>query len=284
MRKKNEINMYIDYEKSYRRRRRGYNTFLGVVIVFVLAFLVGIGTYYAIRIKTGGDYSLRKNRPHEANNGNLKNISAIETDNTDGNYFAEDTADSVNGKDDKITDNSQADKTADNENIKTDNKQDGEPADNTEGKTEDKPENGQESNAVYKEEDPRKPVRVKGMYVTSRAIMDKREKLIEIADTTEINAMVIDVKDDNGRITFKMENTMAHEIGATTNTVHDIADLMKLFEEKEIYPIARIVAFKDPYLAEKNRNMPLKTRTALFTWTITESAGLILTIKKFGTI
>ena len=57
--------------------------------------------------------------------------------------------------------------------------------------------------------------------------MDMREELIEIADTTEINAMVIDVKDDNGRITFKMDSEKAEEIGATTNTISDIMTCLK---------------------------------------------------------
>ncbi|TAH64341.1 MAG: hypothetical protein EWM47_12840, partial [Anaerolineaceae bacterium] len=108
--------------------------------------------------------------------------------------------------------------------------------------------------------DPRVPVRARGIYVTSRAIMDKRDELIEIADTTEVNAMVIDVKDDNGRITFKMDSPRAQEIGATTNTISDIVDLLKLLKEKEIYPIARIVAFKDPYLAEKKHELAIKNK------------------------
>ncbi|CRZ33413.1 hypothetical protein DFR55_11925 [Herbinix hemicellulosilytica] len=260
MRKKNEINMYIDYKKTYRKRRRGYNTFLGVIIVFILAVIAGLGTYYAIRIKTGGEYSLRKNSSYEANNGYAKKISELEADNTDDYYLVKDNADSVNGKDENINEKNHVDQ-MNNKDEASDIKQDNKQADNTEGKNKDnKPENGKESNEVYREDDPRKSVKVKGIYVTSLAIMYKRDQLIEIADSTEINAMVIDVKDDNGRITFNMENTMAHDIGATTNTIHDIADLMKLFEEKNIYPIARIVAFKDPYLAENKPEYAIKNK------------------------
>ena len=90
--------------------------------------------------------------------------------------------------------------------------------------------------------------------------MDKREKLFEIADTTEINAMVIDIKDDNGRITYMMDSPKALEIGATTNTISDIEELMAILEEKDIYPIARIVAFKDPYLAEQKHELAIKNK------------------------
>lgn len=113
---------------------------------------------------------------------------------------------------------------------------------------------------VVEEVDPRVPVKARGIYVTSRAIMDKREEIIAIADTTEINALVIDVKDDNGRITFSMDSPRAKEIAATTNTISDIDDLMKLLKEKNIYPIARIVAFKDPYLAEKRHELAIKNK------------------------
>ena len=113
---------------------------------------------------------------------------------------------------------------------------------------------------VIVEVDPRVPVKARGVYVMSRSIMDKRDELIELAETTEINALVIDVKDDNGRITFKMDSPMAQEIGATTNTISDIEDLMKLLKEKDIYPIARIVAFKDPYLAEKRHELAIKNK------------------------
>lgn len=232
MRKKNGINMYIDYEKSYRRRRRRRgSTFLSVIIVFVLAACIGIGTYYAVRIKAGGDYSLNKREKNLSKKEYVENevpldksdSSDIEPNpDSDGDYLAKVTNDPVD------------------------------PVNNEEEMSNDA--------ETVEEIDTRIPVRAKGIYVTSRAIMDKREELIEIADTTEINAMVIDVKDDNGRITFKMDNTLAQEIGATTNTIYDIDELIKLLKERDIYPIARIVAFKDPYLAEQKQELAIKKK------------------------
>lgn len=240
MRKKNnDINMYISYEKSYRKRRRGDNTLLSVIIVVILAFSIGFGTYYAVRIKAGGDSSLKKGEPYVTGNdvksditdvSDLTDVEPVQSDNED--YLAEAAADLDNKAKDKHEENVDANEES--------------------AKDEDK--------KIQEEADTRTPVRVKGMYVTSRAIMDKREELINIADTTEINAMVIDVKDDNGRITFMMEDTLAQEIGAATNTISDIEDLMKLLEEKEIYPIARIVAFKDPYLAEHRQDLAIKNK------------------------
>ncbi|MBO5199525.1 MAG: hypothetical protein J6B85_13585 [Lachnospiraceae bacterium] len=57
--------------------------------------------------------------------------------------------------------------------------------------------------------DTRTPVEAKGIYVTaSRAQLDI-DSLIELVDRTELNAMVIDIKDDDGRVTYEMDYDMA---------------------------------------------------------------------------
>jgi hypothetical protein len=105
------------------------------------------------------------------------------------------------------------------------------------------------------------PVQVKGIYVTSLTDgSDKLKQLIEIADTTEINAMVIDVKDDQGRITYAMDSKMAQEIEATTNQISDIEKLIVQLKSKDIYLIARITAFKDSYLAEQKNEWAIKNK------------------------
>lgn len=101
--------------------------------------------------------------------------------------------------------------------------------------------------------------KVEGIYVTApTAGTDYLTHLIELADTTEINAMVIDVKDDHGKISYHMDSAMAKEIGSTTNTIADIDLLIKTLKDKNIYLIARIVAFKDPFLAEKRQDLAVK--------------------------
>ena len=207
MRKYKKKDMYIDYMKSYQSRGRRSSTLANVLVVVILAALIGVGSYYAVRISTGGVYESNKEE--------------VVADNNEENQNDIDSVPAV----------SQA------------------------------PSNGEsKKEEVIVEVDPRVPVKARGIYVTSRAIMDKREKLIEIIDTTELNALVIDVKDDNGRITFKMDSPLAQEIGATTNTISDIDELMKLLKEKNIYPIARIVAFKDPYLAEQKHELAIKNK------------------------
>lgn len=105
----------------------------------------------------------------------------------------------------------------------------------------------------------RKPVKVRGIYVTTHiAGTDYMDDLIRLVDTTEINSMVIDVKDDNGKISYAMDNTLAKEIGAVTNTISDMEGLLKELKDRNIYLIARIVAFKDPLLAEQRQELAVK--------------------------
>lgn len=105
------------------------------------------------------------------------------------------------------------------------------------------------------------PTIVKGIYVTAPVTgTNYMDKLIQLVDTTEINAMVIDVKDDHGRVSYLMEDTIAGEIGADSKLIPNIDDFIKQLKEKEIYLIARIVAFKDPYLAEQRQDWAIKNK------------------------
>ena len=100
---------------------------------------------------------------------------------------------------------------------------------------------------------PRDRVKVKGIYVSAyvAGTGDMMDKIIEEIDRTELNAVVIDVKDDQGRITFHMDSPTVNEIGACQPFIGDLPGLIQKLDEHGIYPIARVVAFRDPYLAEQ---------------------------------
>lgn len=103
---------------------------------------------------------------------------------------------------------------------------------------------------------------VRGIYVSgARAgITSYMDELIGLTEDTEINTMVIDLKNDMGEITYKMNQPMVLEIGAGVNYVKDMKGLISKLKEKNIYLIARIVAFKDPLLAEKREDLSLKKK------------------------
>lgn len=94
--------------------------------------------------------------------------------------------------------------------------------------------------------------KVKGIFVTgAMAGTSNMENLIELVDETELNAMVIDVKNDEGRVTYDMDVPIVQELGACRKYIGDISALIDECKKKDIYLIARVVAFKDPYLAEQ---------------------------------
>lgn len=103
---------------------------------------------------------------------------------------------------------------------------------------------------------------IKGIYVSGHVagITSWMDSLIELADETEINAFVIDVKDDDGRISYETDIKAVNDIGAGTTHIRDIDDLMDQLYQHDIYPIARIVTFKDPYLAKNKQEYAIKNK------------------------
>lgn len=106
----------------------------------------------------------------------------------------------------------------------------------------------------------RTPTKVKGIYVTASKANNSVDDLIALVDETELNTMVIDVKDDEGRITYLIDYQDAKEINATRSYISDIDGLIKKLKNKNIYLIARVVAFKDPLLAKERPELSLKKK------------------------
>ena len=69
--------------------------------------------------------------------------------------------------------------------------------------------------------------------------------------------MVIDVKDDEGNITMKL-NTGNKQVDKNTLDIVDGKKLLKKLHNNNIYPIARIVTFKDTKLAEEHPEWSFK--------------------------
>jgi hypothetical protein len=108
--------------------------------------------------------------------------------------------------------------------------------------------------------DERTPIKVRGIYVTGPRAghTEAMEELTYLVDTTELNAMVIDIKNDSGVITYNMDLPTVQEIGANENYISDIKSLIADLKAKDIYLIARVVAFKDPILAEQKPELSIR--------------------------
>ncbi|WP_462427545.1 putative glycoside hydrolase [Fusobacterium varium] len=104
---------------------------------------------------------------------------------------------------------------------------------------------------------------VRGIYVTSSsAALTKRvDDLIALSKRTKINAFVIDVKEDDGTLLFKMEAGEKYNPTANRRSpIKDINKFMKKLKDNNIYTIARIVSFKDPTYAKANPDKAIITK------------------------
>ncbi len=82
------------------------------------------------------------------------------------------------------------------------------------------------------------------------AEINKLEKALAICESTEVNALVIDIKNDDGLVAWKSDIEIVNQIGSNwSSPLKDYEKLIEYLKSQDIYCIARIVAFKDPYFA-----------------------------------
>jgi hypothetical protein len=107
------------------------------------------------------------------------------------------------------------------------------------------------------------PTPLKGIYMTSWAAGSKkfRTHLFDLVDTTEINAVVIDVKDYTGHISFMVEDPELVKIGASEKRIPDIKEFIGRLHEKGVYVIGRISVFQDSYMMTVHPEWAVKTKS-----------------------
>ncbi|WP_409304660.1 putative glycoside hydrolase [Peribacillus sp. SCS-155] len=97
-----------------------------------------------------------------------------------------------------------------------------------------------------------RPEAVRGIYVTGHSAGgSKFNELVKMMNETELNAMVIDIKDDWGNVTYKSSVPGSPYADIGKNYIKDPKKVLKILEDKQIYPIARVVVFKDSLLSKK---------------------------------
>ena len=106
------------------------------------------------------------------------------------------------------------------------------------------------------------PFEARALYAPS-AIFEapgRLEEMLDLLERTEANALVIDVKETDGRLYYATDLESAAEVGAIRETpVFDLEELLPMLKEHGIYTIARMVVMKDntsavarPELAVRN--------------------------------
>jgi len=104
------------------------------------------------------------------------------------------------------------------------------------------------------------PEKLKALYISSwvAGTKDFLNSLIKIVDETELNAVVIDIKDSTGRLGFHIDDENIKKLGSAESRIKNIRQLTNLLHSKNIYIIGRISVFQDPYLTKVKPEWAIK--------------------------
>lgn len=104
------------------------------------------------------------------------------------------------------------------------------------------------------------PQQVKAIYMTSWVAGTKsiRDGLVKLIDTTELNSVIIDIKDYTGTIAFEVEDESLEKYKAASNRIPDIKEFLEYLHSKNIYVIGRISVFQDPHFVKERPDLAVK--------------------------
>lgn len=111
-----------------------------------------------------------------------------------------------------------------------------------------------------------KPMRAIYMSACIAGSKKLRENLVAIADTTEVNSIVIDIKDYSGRISFQSDNPLLKPVISETCRADDMKEFIGLLHSKNIYVIGRITVFQDPYMTKMYPDRAVHTKSDGGVW------------------
>ncbi len=109
-----------------------------------------------------------------------------------------------------------------------------------------------QSNSVVSKKLENPPEIIKAIYVTGWSAGSKNylSYLSSVFESTEINAVVIDIKDYSGLVSYFAEVKEVKKYNLVNGAIYDIDSLVKFFHNKNIYVIGRISIFEDPAYAK----------------------------------
>ncbi len=102
---------------------------------------------------------------------------------------------------------------------------------------------------------------VRAVYLTASSAANPAfmQHVFELAASSQINAVVIDVKDNSGKTSYPSQLPAVTEIGAATTRIPDLAALLRQCEQHGLYTIGRLVVFADPVFAQAHPEFAVQT-------------------------
>ena len=113
------------------------------------------------------------------------------------------------------------------------------------------------------------PAAVKAIYLTgwSAGSSSKIQWVINLAKGTELNAVVIDIKDYSGYVSYAMDVPEVKSSGADRQIrIARPNALIKQLHDNNIYTIARVTVFQDPILAAARPDLAVKNKITGEVW------------------
>lgn len=112
------------------------------------------------------------------------------------------------------------------------------------------------------------PEAVKAIYMTAcvASLASFRQKLVHIADTTEVNSIIIDVKDFSGTIAYTPETPLLKGNEGKGCRTKDLKEFIGELHKKGIYTIARITVFQDPYYTKAHPELAVHKKSDGSMW------------------
>ena len=106
------------------------------------------------------------------------------------------------------------------------------------------------------------PIKVKGLYITAYSANSNKkvQEIIDLIKNTELNAVVIDVKDYSGNLLYDSKLPLVNELDTKMVLIKNLSGLVEKFKKEKIYTIARVSSFQDPKLAEGKPEWALKSK------------------------
>ncbi len=94
----------------------------------------------------------------------------------------------------------------------------------------------------------------RAVHMTGDTVRDRLEEFLQMAAETELNALMIDLKDETGLVWYRTEDPTAIEVGANHNA-YDLADVVARARDRGLYVVGRLVVFNDPVAAVRKPSM-----------------------------
>ncbi len=112
------------------------------------------------------------------------------------------------------------------------------------------------------------PQSVKAIYMTSCVAGSKelRGNLVKLIDETELNSVVIDIKDYSGTLSFVPDEPSLKDFVSTRCYASDMASFIESLHQKNIYVIGRITVFQDPFLVKRRPDLAVKKKSDGTAW------------------